>query len=600
MWKVSGLAALVALGAGGVGALTPQGIAQTHSLVTDWSSGGTYISVNNSGTFFDITAMNPEGITIQGFDVRSYGTAGTVFTGDLYYRQGSFQGFNHSAGDWTLWGSAQTASAGTTGQTPLPIGGLAIPSGETYGICINHSNGGVMYKPESTMQQFFSNDHIRLEMGASQEGLFSGTYWSPRGIVVNVHYTIGTSPIVGGCCLPDATCDVRSEHLCLAAGGTYEGNGSDCTVMCISGACCLRDGTCIAASPSGCETLKGSYQGDGTTCGAVPCPPPGACCLPTGCIIAAEARCDELDGEYRGHGTSCATAAPPCPAANTDHIVIPRHLADQSIAGGGTALSNSNPAVLQFVIAASEFDRIPPGSEVTGITWRVASAVGFNQTWPSSNNNLGRFDIEVATAVNPPGQMSMTFADNVGPDATLVRYGPLTIPALSFPGGASSPAPNDFGWVIPFTTPFEYQGGDVVFTIRRSAGSAGFTTHDIVGTNHGHLGYGTLFQGIQNTVSDHAPSANAISPGGAFFINKLTFTAPAAPPCYANCDGSTTPPILNVEDFVCFVSEFAAALLLPPQQQLTHYANCDESTTTPVLNVEDFICFVSKFATGCP
>ena len=30
------------------------------------------------------------------------------------------------------------------------------------------------------------------------------------------------------------------------------------------------------------------------------------------------------------------------------------------------------------------------------------------------------------------------------------------------------------------------------------------------------------------------------------------------------------------------------------------YANCDESTTAPVLNVNDFICFQSAFAAGCP
>lgn len=28
-------------------------------------------------------------------------------------------------------------------------------------------------------------------------------------------------------------------------------------------------------------------------------------------------------------------------------------------------------------------------------------------------------------------------------------------------------------------------------------------------------------------------------------------------PCYANCDGSTTPPILNIDDFTCFINRFA-------------------------------------------
>jgi hypothetical protein len=61
--------------------------------------------------------------------------------------------------------------------------------------------------------------------------------------------------------------------------------------------------------------------------------------------------------------------------------------------------------------------------------------------------------------------------------------------------------------------------------------------------------------------------------------------------CYANCDNSTTAPILNVDDFTCFIQKFA---FNDPQ------ANCDGSTTPPVLNVDDFICFIQKFGAGCP
>ena len=56
-------------------------------------------------------------------------------------------------------------------------------------------------------------------------------------------------------------------------------------------------------------------------------------------------------------------------------------------------------------------------------------------------------------------------------------------------------------------------------------------------------------------------------------------------------DGSTSAPTLNVNDFICFQSRFAAA---------DSYANCDGSTTIPLLNVNDFICFQSRFAAGCP
>src|SRR5690606_10157720 len=47
---------------------------------------------------------------------------------------------------------------------------------------------------------------------------------------------------------------------------------------------------------------------------------------------------------------------------------------------------------------------------------------------------------------------------------------------------------------------------------------------------------------------------------------------PVAPACYANCDQSTTPPVLNVADFTCFLQRFAAG---------ESYANCDQSTAPP-------------------
>jgi hypothetical protein len=60
--------------------------------------------------------------------------------------------------------------------------------------------------------------------------------------------------------------------------------------------------------------------------------------------------------------------------------------------------------------------------------------------------------------------------------------------------------------------------------------------------------------------------------------------------CYANCDGSTAPPILNVNDFTCFLAAFAGG---------STYANCDSSTTPPILNVNDFVCFMGYFVDGC-
>jgi hypothetical protein len=74
-------------------------------------------------------------------------------------------------------------------------------------------------------------------------------------------------------------------------------------------------------------------------------------------------------------------------------------------------------------------------------------------------------------------------------------------------------------------------------------------------------------------------------------VRGAIITGQLPPPCYANCDLSSTPPILNVSDFVCFQNRFA---------QGDPYANCDGSTVEPVLNISDFICFLNRFAAGCP
>jgi hypothetical protein len=70
-------------------------------------------------------------------------------------------------------------------------------------------------------------------------------------------------------------------------------------------------------------------------------------------------------------------------------------------------------------------------------------------------------------------------------------------------------------------------------------------------------------------------------------MDQLTLTIP----CYANCDGSTVSPVLNVLDFNCFLNRFSAG---------DAYANCDGSTVPPVLNVLDFNCFLNRFSAGCP
>src|SRR5204862_1307821 len=95
-------------------------------------------------------------------------------------------------------------------------------------------------------------------------------------------------------------------------------------------------------------------------------------------------------------------------------------------------------------------------------------------------------------------------------------------------------------------------------------------------------------------VLTHAAAINdagVIVGWGRFGGRTLAFVLQPGAACYPNCDGNTGTPALNINDFVCFQTRFAAG---------DSYANCDGSTIPPVLNISDFICFQSRFAGGCP
>lgn len=155
--------------------------------------------------------------------------------------------------------------------------------------------------------------------------------------------------------------------------------------------------------------------------------------------------------------------------------------------------------------------------------------------------------------------------------------------------------------------------GDLNFAqqiTRRSNGNiliAGFTSNSIHQYDSAGVSLGSLFAAsgargvfeLQNgdilwTASSGVHVKNLITGGdvvvvavGSQYADLLTLPAAG---CYANCDDSTSAPILNALDFGCFLTKFAAG---------DSYANCDNSTNAPVLNALDFGCFLTKFAAGC-
>jgi hypothetical protein len=186
--------------------------------------------------------------------------------------------------------------------------------------------------------------------------------------VMRVTWTPQQCEIPGACCLPNGTCQVLTNSACVAQGGTFTSEGSQCTgstctqnicpccfpatggcltlspaacqqaggiagptgqsctgYVCFpTGACCLPNGTCIGpVSPAACAAQNGVFQGNATTCSPGLCPEPfGAACFPNGfCIQLTAAQAADAGAVWKGPGTSCADGdgdgtADACEASN--------------------------------------------------------------------------------------------------------------------------------------------------------------------------------------------------------------------------------------------------------------------------------------------
>jgi hypothetical protein len=249
-------------------------------------------------------------------------------------------------------------------------------------------------------------------------------------------------------------------------------------------------------------------------------------------------------------------------------------------------------AALVGCCAAASAEEIP-WSAFSG----TATVIDFNSLTGGSTVTSGelintQFAAQGVTFVNPlyptyaNANLAPLFATNSDPNIAFCHQG----------GGSD---PNSQPQEIHFSVPINRVGvwfgtsANSTFTIRVYNG--GTLLEEIVKTGSPLGAFGLEgFVGVQRTetitmVRLNSSSLNPLLYPFNFSFDDLIFEALGSG-CYPNCDQSTTPPILNIADFACFLQRFAAA---------DPYANCDQSTTPPTLNIADFSCFLQKFAAGC-
>ncbi len=158
------------------------------------------------GNMFDITALQT--VTLDSFDLNLNGTA--VSNVDIYYKIGTYLGFETNAGAWTLLGSTAVTAAGPGQPTRCPIGGLTIPNGQTYAIYIFNPN--VAYTSLATS---YTAPEMILTTGAGLCSAFGGVnagrtwngriYYQAEGCASQrtpVPVTVTAVPVVN---IPDST-----------------------------------------------------------------------------------------------------------------------------------------------------------------------------------------------------------------------------------------------------------------------------------------------------------------------------------------------------------------------------------------------------------
>ena len=156
------------------------------NLLTTMAAGN-----NHRGNMFDLTAINT--LTITQFDGSPMAATGIA----IYYRVGSFVGFENSSVGWTLIGTAaNVVPIGSPTPTPFPIPiNITIPGGQTYGFYVTSTNTAVSlnYTNGTTVGNVFASDaNLQFKEGKGMEYPFcnGGAAFSPRNWNGRIHYTV--------------------------------------------------------------------------------------------------------------------------------------------------------------------------------------------------------------------------------------------------------------------------------------------------------------------------------------------------------------------------------------------------------------------------
>ncbi len=521
----------------------PISVANAQSITTLFSN-------NNGGSaggavYFDLVPSGAD-ITINSLDTNTSAAAGSTFGVSIYTVAGGYLPNVTNQAAWTLAATGVGTAAGADQPSPVTLSGpVTLPSGMTHGIAIvlaapgqtsaSHAYSGLGTSP-APGQTTYSNADLTLNLGSALNIPFTGTPFTPRIWNGTLYYTAG-APVAGACCLANGTCVSVLPADCFNQGGTYQGPNTTCGgVVCPQpGSCCFFDGTCQVLLQTACTGQGGTFTAGGTcTPNTCPPPPPLACAMSTGATSLAG-----QPAPAGGTWSECARDYNDPTTANTtagfNALAGTYRIADDfQVSAGQTITAMRFPAYQTGAL----------GTTITALTLQIwdgppdnpASTVVFGDTFTNRMTNVSLSNIyRCFNTVTPPTCGGAPTLPDSGRHIQWVDAGNLNIqlPAGTYwvdfdVAGTAASGP----WVPPSTSDT---------AIGRQC--------DLSDSN-ALQSVGGVWQPLNDTGQGCAPT-----PVQQKVYFEITATGGG---CYANCDNSTTAPVLNVADFTCFLQAFAA------------------------------------------
>lgn len=150
----------------------------------------------NAQVVFDMTVLNPAGITIDAIDTVCSSTAGTAFTIDVYTCPTTYVGNDLNSAAWTFVGTGMGVSTGNTTIANVDLSDFTLAPG-SYGIALNATTGGFRYTNGTGSNQQYSNADLQLDLGLSHSAWWGGTTNTPRVWNGTIYYNCApNNPLV--------------------------------------------------------------------------------------------------------------------------------------------------------------------------------------------------------------------------------------------------------------------------------------------------------------------------------------------------------------------------------------------------------------------